>query len=393
MPVVPRPILRAMALLNRTLDDRWTDELPHRNGRGPRGETKSSWREQLADAADLIGHGLASFGLFERHGRELQTAPDTLLLLGAENAVLRSARLPRDIVLPPITSPRDLAAAFKTHILEDGNAVLPPFGIAVRDDIALLFDLTVPGQMPWRQRIQIDQDAAAESPFGADATRIVHSALDRPGESGSVHVALIDRERIDGLLMALADEGLYAQTVTVIEAATGRIELIGRPDWLPRAAEGVRAHFDGLPRAVRMLVAALAVVTGSMAANLAVTSARLWMIETETAEALTAQRSAGRLEADARRIDAMQRDTLAIVSVLDALARTLPDGTWLDQIELNDGILKLGGYSPSAAETLSRIASVPGLAKVEQSAAVTRDTGGKTEKWRVQATIGRGKAP
>lgn len=387
-----------MVMLERTLDDRWTGGPrrrvpPTARMTSPPSPPPQGWRDRLADAADLVRHGATVLGLAGSRGDTLLSAPETLLLVSADGIVMRASDMTRDVVLPSDGDIEDLIAAFRTRITDPADGTTRRFGLAVTDDVALVFDLAVAPASPSRQRQRISEDAGSESPFGPEATLIVHSDLDHPGDAGSVRVAVVDRERIDALVEGLADVGLYTESVTVLDHATGRIELIGRPDWLPRPAEGWLTRWRRVPTALRLTCLAVAIVVASMTANLAVTRGKLWVMEAETADALAAARSAGRVETDLRRIEALRHDTLALLRVLDSLARTLPDGTWLDTVEVNEGVIKIGGYAPSAAETLSRVAAVPGLAKVEQSAAVTRDPGGRTEKWRIQATITRSRTP
>lgn len=204
-------------------------------------------------------------------------------------------------------------------------------------------------------------DRAQATPFGAEDCHLV-LPLPRAEDPGSLY-ALLRRDQLDPLL-----EGLRAARLSlaalVLETPEGRLRVDG-PSL--RALDPPR----GPARALRAGRRAAALV--ALAGLLALPATIAWRQEAALAaiegDLALAEEQAGRVRADMRarqerigRLAALRdarSGAVPLVRVLEELAGTLPDGTWLDRVDLEGGRIVLSGISADAAGLIPRLAAAP----------------------------------
>lgn len=89
---------------------------------------------------------------------------------------------------------------------------------------------------------------------------------------------------------------------------------------------------------------------------------------------LRAQLDELRQQADlARHLQAAGQAQLPLASVVELLSAAVPDGAWLERIEINGSTLRIVGIADNAGELLALLARQPRLADVHATAASVRD--------------------
>jgi general secretion pathway protein L len=113
-------------------------------------------------------------------------------------------------------------------------------------------------------------------------------------------------------------------------------------------------------------------------------------LEATRAEALQAEdvkkRLAAAMDLNQRLVDWRAATPTAIGLLADITGR-LPDGTWLTELQLQNGELALTGYSPSAAELISKLEISPLLSDVRFGSPVTPDAQVGSERFHILAHV------
>jgi general secretion pathway protein L len=206
----------------------------------------------------------------------------------------------------------------------------------------------------------------------ADLARAARLDLDRqtpcPAEALYYDVAVLARDaRARRLSVALAVA--RAEPVEAWRASLERV--VGRPvervvaaplpgfprfHLLPGGAEPPPRRL-GLPRDVRARLALACVIAAGVNLWLWESAEEAGVARLEAAVAEARQAAGG---AAARRAELAQRQRLlegfrerqaqgSLLAVLDELTRLLPDGVWLDRVELREGGIQVSGHAPAAA--------------------------------------------
>jgi general secretion pathway protein L len=77
--------------------------------------------------------------------------------------------------------------------------------------------------------------------------------------------------------------------------------------------------------------------------------------------------------------------------MLEALSRALPDDAWLNWLEVEQGIARLGGYAVNASALIANIAASGHFTDVQFSAPTTRKDGDSQESFTITAKVVPGK--
>lgn len=86
--------------------------------------------------------------------------------------------------------------------------------------------------------------------------------------------------------------------------------------------------------------------------------------------------------ADALRDDAQTAAPLA--SLLEQLARAVPDGSWLDRLEISGDQIRITGLTGDATDLAANLARQPGLAEVRTAAPTVRDEARGKERFSLE---------
>jgi general secretion pathway protein L len=93
-----------------------------------------------------------------------------------------------------------------------------------------------------------------------------------------------------------------------------------------------------------------------------------------------------------RQLHELKRRTPASIAILDEVTRVLPDGTWLNSLDLRDGALSLSGYSAKASALIALLEDSDLLEEVQFRSQVTFDQKSGAERFSISARITEGSA-
>ena len=228
-----------------------------------------------------------------------------------------------------------------------------------------------------------------ETPFKAEELYWSHRviAVDRQNGRLSVRLSLVPKSTLDPLLTKLAQGGIRPS----------RLEISDGPD------QGASLPLDGnggrVPHASARLLWTAAVCCAALALAAVVTpfirqEIALRSLEHEVAggraaaaEADNLHKEIDRLFGSAGFIDSEREKAGRPLSVLAAATRTLPDDTYLTEMELRQRKLTLSGRSAGAARLIGALAADREFLNPGFSAPVTRLEALRTELFTINAEI------
>jgi general secretion pathway protein L len=284
-------------------------------------------------------------------------------------AALASAKLPRDLASAPVELRLDAARVLSKTVQ------LPAAGRQYLDAIVAH---QLERMTPWSaDRVVFDYTLAGDAPAGA----------------GQVAVRLVatSRELFDEALARLAAAGLRPSVVGTSEDPLERAS----PVDLSRAGRSGRR--DRLRRAVIVSLAALALLGAGLS------GAAAWRLSALNAEASRLQQeiSAARKEiaaavsgmalAEGRgRLLAQKREALPMVVLLDRLSALIPTGTYLTELAVTGGELRLAGLSGDAPSLIQTLEDADILADAHFTAPTTRDEEAGRDRFEIVAHLVQG---
>jgi general secretion pathway protein L len=292
----------------------------------------------------------------------------------------------------PDAERRALESLVSRRRLERGEIglVLPDLRVLRK---TLEFPLAAEGDLDAIIANQIDR----LTPYRPGQLRYSHRVVsrDHARRRVCVELAAVAVGALDPALTRLAAWDVRPSFVWIEAAEDGDPLAI---DLRPRG--GARAQ-RGRPRLIPVLAAANAALL-LMAAGLP-----LWDRHREEAR-LVEQVAAAKLRADAvlrlrANVEAV-RGEIAFLSgrqarlpimvvALDELTRVVPDGTWIEELRLDQNGLDLRGHSPQASAMIGATEASPMFRKVEFRAPVTRQGALGTERFHISAELDIGAAP
>lgn len=247
--------------------------------------------------------------------------------------------------------------------------------------------------LPAVARGEIDRvlqfEIARHFPFPAERVHFRHLIVGRHGDGSGksaieVEIVAVPRDIVTAILAELAGAGLRPKSIAV---AAGETKLA-----LPVAALGRGPALGRGERALLVTLACLAVA--ALAAPVLHDRMRLGAVEREIA-ALQPRAQAIRTARD-RSSRAAERTAAplrlaasrpALVAVLAALSKAVPDGSWLMSLGISGHELTLDGLSPSAATLALALDASSAFEKVTFRATILRDPATGLEHFQLSAAI------
>lgn len=98
------------------------------------------------------------------------------------------------------------------------------------------------------------------------------------------------------------------------------------------------------------------------------------------------------LAARAGVLDGLRAETWRKLQLLQELTNLLPDGTWVQDLQLGQGTVEITGYSNRAADLIQPLESSPHFSQVEFTSPITRDAQNK-EIFRIRMRLGKPSRP
>jgi general secretion pathway protein L len=234
------------------------------------------------------------------------------------------------------------------------------------------------------------------TPFRAEQVYYDYRLLSRDPERGKIRVQLVamPRARLDAVVDAVRRWGLAPAAVEVAHADPEPAGPRSAPiNLLPKARRPRRngAH-SRLNRALLALAAGL--VAAAVAIPLMRKAQLVSSLEHQVAEARTAaqsvQRTRTELEQSTEEVAFLaqrKHASPAVIDLLEALTRLLPDDTWLLRFELRNGHVKIQGESPTASTLISIIESSPLFRDTSFVAPVTQNPRTGLERFVITARV------
>ncbi len=251
-----------------------------------------------------------------------------------------------------------------------------PIDLVLADGACLDITSTLPAAALSELPALIENEISFQSPFDLSKARWVWAA-EEADTAWSLKAALVLKDSIDPLLGALKDSD---RTIGRIIREGQSEQWIARDSWM-QETKPTRPLWMNL--CLLAAVAFLLAFTGqyvfanrkSAALDTEMNAARAVLASA------TQEQTASRIVTDARDL------SLRKITLINDLARVLPDDTWLEQVSITEDGLEIVGYASSAAETTQQLAGIPGLSDVRFSSPVTRDNSQNTERFRIAATL------
>jgi len=235
-----------------------------------------------------------------------------------------------------------------------------------------------------------------QTPFRADQVYYDHEIADHSPDSDELTVELIAAPRgtVDPLLDRIAACGIAVDSVEVASAADGshsarshRINLLPAARRMMHKRRLSPTHTRLVGATIALLIVALALpivkanwVEGRLEAEIAAIQADA----NQAVELHERLQNSIRTSSELRSIKA---SSPAIVVVLGELARILPDHTWLNTLDLRDGVLQIRGQSAAASELIGLIEASPLFRSVTFASPVTLDERAHKERFEIRAEL------
>ena len=238
----------------------------------------------------------------------------------------------------------------KANVKKDGLAVLLPA------DQALLKTLELPSEVESDLREALFFQIDRQTPFTPEEVYFDYWIRGRHRETNrlTVELTVVPRSVVDN---ALEMAGRWGVQATVVDVAGDGPEAAPRLNLLSTAEheEGTRAWsplnalFAGF--AVALAAAAIYIPLDQQRMAAEALSEKVTRAKSEAEDAVGLRRELDRLAEDGRFLTDQKQRAPVVLEIFGELTRLLPDDTWIHQLRLNRGEIRIVGYS-SAASTL-----------------------------------------
>ncbi len=115
-------------------------------------------------------------------------------------------------------------------------------------------------------------------------------------------------------------------------------------------------------------------------------------LESQAAQVRQQDQQIGALAARATLLEGARQKTWQKLRLLEELSKLLPDGTWLQEVQLEEGTAELYGYSDRAADLVQLLENSPYFSQVEFAAPIIRGAQNK-EVFRMRMRLGKPPRP
>ena len=251
-------------------------------------------------------------------------------------------------------------------------------------------DLPLAAEENLREVLSFEMDR--QTPFKPGEFYFDHRIVRRDPETQRLQVELtvIPRSVVEVALEKAAGWGV---TPDVVDVAGNTGAEIGALNLLPPERAQARGGAGGGFSFVLGLVAVLlmtAVIYELIERESAVASimeerVAAAKVEAEAVAALGEELE--RLVEEGRFLRRRKRDTPSATVALEELTRVLPDHTWVYELNLNDGDVRLAGFSAAASDTIALIEASPLFSEVAFRSPVTQDARSGLERFNLSAKL------
>ena len=263
---------------------------------------------------------------------------------------------------------------------------------------ALRKTLTMPRAAADNLRQVLTFEMDRQTPFSADQVYFDFfvAAASPSSETMDVELVACPKGDVDA---AIERARAWRIRPTIVDIAGGGREEPARINLLPLAPS---RKAGGSMARLTVGLAVIAVMLGAAVQYLQLDRQRraVEFMQAEAAKARVVATAAAKLRenivelADGAEFLAIRkRMTPRFVETLDALTRLLPDDTWLQQLRINGGEVRLTGYSAAASSLIGLIEQSERFSDARFRSSVTQDARNKAERFTISAKIVTGKQP
>lgn len=262
-----------------------------------------------------------------------------------------------------------------------------PLVFEIAGKFGLARDLVVPAAAQENLRQVLTYEMDRYTPFSAEAVYFGFRSLvlDRESQSLRVRLAVVPRAFLDRWLDELRSLRVHPDRIEVVNAPGVGVLPAGRRGGSRSGVPGIRSLLVGAVLLLLMLSLMLpiwklrevAVQLGRDVADVQQQATRAGEIRQEL----------DRLLERSRYLLDKRQERPAVVSVLDELARVLPDHTWVQSFQLQGGRGVIQGYSTSASGLIGQIEASPMFGSVGFMAPVTRHGATETQVFQIGFTV------
>lgn len=261
-----------------------------------------------------------------------------------------------------------------------------PIDLVLRDNSCIDVSFSVPAAPLADLRQMIETEIQFRSPFAEAMSLSFWNAREQSGGRWQIKAAVVLKARLEGLIADLRANGVNLGQVWRDGASLG---FSAQPEWFngPRPEPRPLDVLAGLPTTLKLTLAGSAVLLASAT----VLTVSLWLGAGRLSDQAEAARATisenAQSTADLRNLErqlALSAERLAMTGKMSGL---LPDGFWLDQLDVATDGVTLTGYGPSGAEVTRMLTTLPELADIAFDSPVTRDNSQSLERYRISATL------
>lgn len=283
-------------------------------------------------------------------------------------------------------------AALRSFARGRGSLISVTIVVPARE--CLVRELTVPGAALARMDDVLRFDIEANLPFRC---RDLHHGWYLKESCGAgdanviVHV-MIKKELLAPLIDTVTQARLPLREIAVA-GADGQllpVNLLERSE--RRRAGAVRASTTLLAAtaalAVILSLAAFVLTIINLNQGLAAAEEALQANAREAKAVRQGATAAEQTTAQLRQVRLRKRDAVSLVAIWEEVSRILPDGTWLTELKIDDGKVRIDGQSANASELIGALAQSKLFSNVAFASPVTRDQQRGFERFQILMAAG-----
>jgi general secretion pathway protein L len=251
-----------------------------------------------------------------------------------------------------------LAAVTKGAVLSNvGKGTATPLVLRLPASVALTKQLALPlaAEANLRQVVGFEMDRL--TPFTVAKVYYAIQVLQRDTRAKRLHVQFtaVPRPHVDGLLKPLEAAGLFPDSVDV-SGSNPEINLLP-PDKRPRKGQVAQRLQEGLLILLLVLIVAMGVLPLWQQQRL-ITDNLMPKVEVAEQQAEEILNLRGELEnsLESSRFLLQKRNEIPLmVDIMSELTRILPDGTWVERLEIKGNEIQVRGQSSQASALLALV--------------------------------------
>lgn len=275
--------------------------------------------------------------------------------------------------------------------------------LALGRDQAVIKNLILPRAVEENLEGMLNFEMDRHTPFSAADVFFTQRVVsrDREAEKISVELVVVPKRSAAAVMDRLADSGITASSLLVRLQNDVVVagELVASGNLLTHEGkEQNRSAIRQNRRYLEWAVAVLAVFALAIPSVRDGLSNRSLQQEVDVAKAAaakaqSAQRQLQELVQPGEEFLRLRSSTPLAVAVLNEVTRVLPDNTWLDRVEVNQGRVRLQGESDQAAILLALFEDSDMFSDARFSSTITRNARSERDRFGIEVTINRPVTP